>query len=108
MEWPNTIKIIISNRDKDRLLEWNFAISMQRSVILCLLRHRGKYSTRTSLDLDSYSHETQASSWYLNRRSTNEMDPSHGSLADLATEDDCNSRTHQVALGGNHDYNFSQ
>ena len=60
-----------------------FFIDMLGSAILCLLRHRGKYLSRTYVDLDSYSYETQASNWCLHTRihSTNEMDPSRGSLA---------------------------
>ena len=40
---------IISNRDKDRVLEWNFVISMQGLVTLCLLRRCRKYLARTLL-----------------------------------------------------------
>ena len=77
-----------------------FLVSIQGSVILCIFMHRGKHLARLYLGPDSHSYETQATNWCLNAAhiwNPRKRAPSHGSLTgDLATEDDCNSRTDEV------------
>ena len=70
---------------------------MLGSAILCFLRHSRKYLARTYVNLDSYSYETQASSWCLHAAQLkwiHRVDRSHENLQ--LTQDDCNSRTHEV------------
>ena len=89
-----------------------FFIDMLGSAILCFLRHRGKYLSRTYVDLDSYSYETQASNWCLRTRIQHEW---NGSIAWIARTRMCNWLKTIVALArtklrqcGNHDYKLSQ